>query len=64
VYPIHPSTGKVKNNKEFAKARKEFKNFLDDRGSDLSKTNEFLAYYALPYVNAPKEHPNFKSIFS
>jgi len=33
--------------------RKEFKLFLDDRGAELSKTNEFLAYYALPYVSNP-----------
>lgn len=64
VYPIHPSTGWASNTKEFAKAWKEFKAFLDDRGAELSKTNEFLAYYALPYVSNPKEHPSFKWIFS
>ena len=27
-----------------------FKYFLDTKGSELSKTSEFLPYYALPYV--------------
>jgi hypothetical protein len=30
-----------------------FKNFLDTRGFDLSKTNEVLPFYALPYVKSP-----------
>ena len=30
-----------------------FKYYLDNRGADLSKTSEFLHYYALPYINKP-----------
>ncbi len=64
IFPIHPVTGKASAEKEFSKASKEFKAFLETRGSDLSKTNEFLAYYALPYVTNPREHPSFKQMFS
>jgi hypothetical protein len=39
-----------------------FKEYLDGRGTELSKTSEFLQYYALPYVGNPLEHPTFKSI--
>lgn len=28
----------------------------------MSKTSEFLEYYALPYVDNPLEHPTFKAI--
>lgn len=28
----------------------EFKNYLESKEVELSKTTEYLAYYALPYV--------------
>jgi LisH domain-containing protein ARMC9 len=37
---------------------------LDTKGSDLSKTSEFLAYYALPYIPNPMQHPSFQSLFT
>jgi hypothetical protein len=40
-----------------------FKHFLETKGSDLSKTNEFLPFYALPYVQNPIDHPSFKHLF-
>ena len=64
IYPIHPCTGKTPSKKEFSRARKEFKSFIETRGADLSKTNEFLSYYALPYIPNPQEHPSFKQMFS
>lgn len=27
-----------------------FKNYLDEKGGDLSKTTEFLPFYAFPYI--------------
>jgi hypothetical protein len=36
---------------------------LDTQGADLSKTAEFLPFYALPYVPNPKDHPSFKNLF-
>ena len=41
-----------------------FKQYLDTRGADLSKTSEFLQYYALPYVHNPLEHPTFRNVCS
>ena len=42
----------------------EFKKYLDSKQIELSKTTEFLAYYALPYVPNPKEHPSYKQLFT
>ena len=36
--------------------------FLDTKGSELSKTSEFLQFYALPYVSNPMDHPIFKGL--
>ena len=30
-----------------------FKSYLESRGSDLAKSNEFLHFYALPYIKKP-----------
>ena len=30
----------------------------------MSKTTEYLAYYALPYVQNPRDHPSYKQIFT
>jgi hypothetical protein len=40
-----------------------FKLFLETRGSELSKTTQFLSFYALPYVPDPRQHPTFAEIF-
>ena len=42
----------------------DFKKYLDSKGSELSKANEFLAYYALPYIPNPWNHPSFKHLFT
>jgi hypothetical protein len=36
---------------------------LDTQGADLAKTNEFLEFYALPFVKKPLEHASFKVLF-
>ena len=45
-------------------AMQDFKTFLDTRGAQLSRTAEFLPYYALPYVPNPAEHPTFRALFA
>ena len=43
-----------------AKAMQGFRKFLETRGKELAQSGEFLAYYALPYVPNPSDHPSFK----
>ena len=50
------------NEKDLRRELNEFKTFLDTRGQDLSKTSEFLQYYALPYVQNPLQHPTFRGV--
>ena len=50
--------------RELKKEQSDFKQFLDTKGSDLSKTSEFLAYYALPYIPNPMQHPSFQQLFT
>lgn len=71
VFRKHPSLSRlphapatVSSDQEFADAQGEFKQFLDSKGSELSKANEFLAYYALPYIPNPASHPSFKHLFT
>ena len=52
------------NERDLRRELNEFKNFLDTRGQDLSKTSEFLQYYALPYVSNPLQHPTFRAVCS
>ena len=40
-----------------------FREFLANRGQFLAQTSEFLAYYALPYVPNPVDHPSFQPLF-
>lgn len=64
IFPMH-SLNKAKVSDKVVKQRqKEFKKFLDTKGAELSKTSEFLPYYALPYVPNPVDHPSFKQLFS
>lgn len=37
----------------------QFKQYIDTNGNDLSKSNEVMPFYALPYVKNPEMHPNF-----
>jgi LisH domain-containing protein ARMC9 len=67
IYVFHPhnNQGARERSLESLKVEQaEFKKYLDNAGSDLSKTSEFLAFYALPYVPNPTDHPSFKSLFS
>ena len=72
VYIKHPNTNLLNYqnlqgkeiDQEFSMAQSEFKRYLDSKGSELSKANEFLAYYALPYIPNPSNHPSFKHLFT
>lgn len=63
IFPVHPNNPQGANNqKELMKELSAFKNFLDTKGAELSKTSEFLQFYALPYVQNPMDHPIFKGL--
>ena len=57
VFPIHPCNSNVFINQpslnDLSLEMSAFKEFLETRGSNLSKTSEFLPYYALPYIKHP-----------
>ncbi|XP_014242428.1 lisH domain-containing protein ARMC9-like [Cimex lectularius] len=40
-----------------------FKTFLLEHGAEFSEEPEFLPYFALPFVENPKTHPTFVTIF-
>lgn len=37
---------------------------MENSGAELSKTTEFLPFYALPYIKKPLEHPALKHLFT
>lgn len=41
----------------------EFRTYLENKGSIHSQCTDFLAYYALPYVPKPNEHPIYQQLF-
>ncbi len=41
---------KAKSEKDLKKEQNDFKQYLDTKGAELSRTSEFLAFYALPYI--------------
>ena len=48
---------------ELKQNMEDFKKYLEQKEIELSKTTEFLAYYALPYIPNPKEHPTYAKLF-
>lgn len=62
IYQIHPLFKKS----QFLDKNTviKYKKYLETKGSELSKTNEFLPYYALPYIQKPQEHPALKELFT
>ena len=62
IYPIHPLFKKSQFVDKNTLAK--YKKYLETKGSELSKTNEFLPYYALPYIQKPQEHPGMKELFT
>ena len=48
---------------ELRQNMEDFKKYLEQKEIELSKTTEFLAYYALPYIPNPKGHPTYAQLF-
>ena len=48
---------------ELKQNMEDFKKYLEKKEIELSKTTEFLAYYALPYIPNPKGHPTYAQLF-
>ena len=63
IYPILYRDGEINSNKTIQETMDEFKIFLEKKDSDYSKSNEFLQYYALPYVQNIKTHPTYSKLF-
>ena len=63
-HPHNNQQHRPRNEKELKKEQNDFKQYLDTKGSELSRTSEFLAFYALPYIQNPKEHPSFASLYT
>ncbi|CAL1530183.1 unnamed protein product [Lymnaea stagnalis] len=60
IYPIKYSQPQ----KDAEEAMSTFKKYIENRGSSLSQTTEFLPFYALPFVQHPKTHPSYKELFA
>ncbi len=67
-FAIYPILGQKQitnqNMKDLKSNMEDFKRYLDTKEIELSKTTEFLAYYALPYVPNPRDHPSFQTLFT
>jgi len=63
IYPLLYRDSEINCNKTIQETMDEFKEFLEKKDSDYSKSNEFLSYYALPYVQNPKTHPSYSKLF-
>ena len=64
LYPImgnKPINQKAQT--ELKQNMEDFKKYLEQKEIELSKTTEFLAYYALPYIPNPKGHPTYDQLF-
>ena len=61
VYDIHPS---IRNLKEPSKESiSDLKNFLEEKGNELSKFPDLIPFFALPYIKNIREHASFKNLF-
>ena len=63
IYPLLYRDGEINCKKTIQETMDEFKIFLEKKDSDYSKSNEFLQYYALPYVQNIKTHPTYTKLF-
>ena len=63
IYPLLYRDGEINSNKTIQETMDDFKIFLEKKDSDYSKSNEFLQYYALPYVQNIKTHPTYSKLF-
>lgn len=51
IFPIHPNNPNAGDLNKLSSELKQFKVFLETKGAQLSKTPEFLCFYALPFIN-------------
>eukprot|EP01135_Chromosphaera_perkinsii_P003112 Nk52_evm1s236 gene=Nk52_evmTU1s236 len=64
IFPLLPQRFKSRKKVTIESSMQMFKKFLENKGAALSKTTEFLQYYALPFVPSVKTHPTFKALFA
>ncbi|KAJ3128065.1 pH-response regulator protein palA/rim20 [Nowakowskiella sp. JEL0407] len=65
VFPIHSHVSETFASRiKLSSSMDQFKTFLETRGAQLSKTTQFLSFYALPYVPDPRTHLSFQEIFT
>lgn len=72
IYPIHPEYRKnssaVIDQQRYIFVYTVFNSsrsiLRTKKGSDLSRTTEFLSFYALPYIQKPQEHPAISHVFT
>lgn len=62
IYPI--CNFRTNDNHIYPDELAVFKTYLEEKGSELSQTSEFVTYYALPYVPNPIDHKSFKHLFT
>ncbi|XP_028393759.1 lisH domain-containing protein ARMC9-like [Dendronephthya gigantea] len=60
VFPLVNNMDKM----EIERRKKHFKTYLETTGSSLSQSEEFLPYYALPFIPDVMKHPSFKPLFT
>lgn len=63
IYPLLYKNSFTNNNTTLKQSMAEFKQYLEQKQNDLSKHNEFLEYYALPYIPNPQTHPSYSKLF-
>ena len=71
LYPLHPvnpsAPGMLITNldiKKYSDRIKEFKQYLELKGSLFTKSNEFQSFYLLPYIANPAECKAFNKEFT
>ena len=65
IFPLLYNANNKKTERTASKASmEEFKQFLEKKQSDISRSSEFLPYYALPYIPNPQNHPSYAKLFS
>ena len=67
IYPCHQATsrqGSKESASRYLKNMEEFRDYLDSQGCNFSRSEEVLAYFALPYIPNPSDHPAFRHIFT
>ena len=51
------------NRLSLADCMQNIRNFFDREGSFLASEQEYIHFFALPFVMEPREHPSFKGLF-